>query len=73
MTEEITMSSYHWLKNSPGTFFQEFDTICEKIIPNFYVHYIMTHSEQTDRFLQDVLETDAKNLRLIKWSFYDNF
>ena len=36
MTEEITMSSYHWLKNSPGTF-QEFDTVCEKLIPNFYI------------------------------------
>ena len=37
------------------------------------MYYIMTHSEQTDRFLQDVLETDAQNLRLMKWSFYDNF
>ena len=37
------------------------------------MYYIMTHSEQTDRFLQDALETDAQNLRLIKLPFYDHF
>lgn len=37
------------------------------------MYYIMTHSEQTYRFLQDVQETYAQNLQLIKWSFCDHF